>query len=107
MDVAQYLEQVFIRIDEEWVVAFFEEVSSRVQSFLGCARVPSRDAQHLSYRVERPNLQQHVDMIGHPTVSVQPCTHPLDHLGSDLVEKTPVTGRERNIPSMIAAQGGA
>ena len=93
VDVAQRGEKILIRPDQSRPVPSFEQVSGRSQGLVAVACITHGDTLHDSAQRGVIDLQERMQMVGHPAKGVGARAVAADRIGDDIVEDLTVVGR--------------
>jgi len=103
VDVSEQRQQVIVSIYQQCVVAAFKQVTRRLQVLLDYASIVTGDS--LDYLSEWGvcNLQEQVNVVGHPAVGVQSRIQLFQGSFDDSVQQVAVPGRVEDRAAMISA----
>lgn len=104
MNLSQQREHVGIGIDQHCFVSALEQMSRRVQLFMAIARVTRSNALHDLAERAIGDLNEQVDMVGHPAKGVDASAKSFNHLGNNGIELESVNDGGKQFLAMIATQ---
>jgi hypothetical protein len=104
MNVAQQLTKIGVSIDYHRIIAVLEQVSGRWHLPLRGARVTSADALHEPAQWLVAHLAEHVDVIGHPAVSMDAHAGGFQRIRDEAIEPESIVIGVKNVLAMIATQ---
>jgi len=104
MNVADKLQQVCIRVEQQRLVPSLENVPRARPCQIDPLRVPQRDVLHDAREGDVTNLDDQVEVIGHETEAVYPATEFLHGILQDQVEPVPVPVAEKDRFSGVASK---
>jgi hypothetical protein len=90
MDVAHELEKVTVLLDEQGTISALEQMACAPVAPIRRTRILGCDPLHESPQRRLTNLHRNMEMISHPTVSVNPAVVALAGDGNEAIEPTSI-----------------
>ena len=90
MDIPHELKQITVLLDKQGTVSAFKQMACAPVAPIRRARILGCDPLYESPQRRLANLHRDVEMIGHPTVSVNPAVVALAGDGNEAIEPTSI-----------------
>lgn len=89
-------------VREERVMASFKQVPGSLETRLYASRMSAGDTVHDATQRNIADLNEHVDVIGHPTVGMETGGKSIQCITHEVVERDSISSAEENRLLMVA-----